>query len=38
VDPETCHFVDGHDDSDEEKEEWDDDDMDEDEDGGVWSV
>jgi hypothetical protein len=38
VDPETCHFVEGHDDSDEEKEEWDEDDMDEDEDGGVWSV
>jgi hypothetical protein len=33
VDPETCRFVDGHDDSDEEKEGWDDDDVEEDDDG-----
>jgi hypothetical protein len=33
VDPETCHFVEGNDDSDEEQEGWDDDNMEEDGDG-----
>jgi hypothetical protein len=33
VDPETCQFVEGHDNSDEEKEGWDDDEVEEDDDG-----